>query len=100
MMDTHTQAGFKLGTFSAAGSDTFAGLVRGDQVIALHALTRVAEAKGLQLSGSESVFALRQNWQTNFGVLCEARALADQTGTLDWAPVAGLKGRECGAVPS
>jgi 2-keto-4-pentenoate hydratase/2-oxohepta-3-ene-1,7-dioic acid hydratase in catechol pathway len=91
MTDTQTQAGFKLGSFSAAGAQAFAGLVRGDQVIALQALKKVAEAKGLQLSGCESVYALLQNWQSNFAVLCETLALADQTGALDWTPVSSLK---------
>lgn len=90
MTDT-THAGFKLGTFSAIGSQAFAGLVRGDQVIPLHALQKVADGKRLGLSGSESVFALLQNWKTNFAVLCETLALADQTGALDWVPVSCLK---------
>jgi 2,4-diketo-3-deoxy-L-fuconate hydrolase len=91
MTDTPTQAGFKLGTFSSAGSPPFAGLVRGDQVIALHTLQKLADGKGLRLTGSESVFALLQHWQTNFAALSDALALADQSGTLDWAPVSSLK---------
>ncbi|MEX5748029.1 fumarylacetoacetate hydrolase family protein [Massilia sp. X63] len=91
MTDTHTRTGFKLGSFSTAGAPAFAGLVQGDRVIALHALRKLAEAKGLQLSGSESVFALLQNWQANFAVLSEALALGDQAGALDWVPVSSLK---------
>ena len=91
MTDTHTQAGFKLGSFSAAGSPAFAGLVRGDQVVALHALQKLADAKGLQLSGSESVFALLQNWHANFAVLSQALVLAEQTNALDWVPLSTLK---------
>ena len=91
MTDTRTQAGFNLGTFSTAGSKPFAGLVRDDQVIALHTLQKVADGEGLQLTGSESVFALLQNWPTNFAALSKALVLADQTGALDWAPVSSLK---------
>lgn len=91
MTDLHTQASFKLGTFSAAGSPPFAGLLRDGQVIALHTLQKIADSKGLPLNGSDSVFALLQNWHANFGALCEALALADQSGALDWAPVASLK---------
>ena len=78
MTDTPIQAGFKLGTFSAAGSRPFAGLVRGERVIALHTLQRLADARGLVLNGSESVFALLQNWDANFAALSEVLALAEQ----------------------
>lgn len=91
MTATLSQASFKLGTFSTAGAPPFAGLVRGDQVIALHTLQKIADDKGLQLRGSDSVFALLQNWQANFAALCEALALADQAGAPDWAAVASLK---------
>jgi 2-keto-4-pentenoate hydratase/2-oxohepta-3-ene-1,7-dioic acid hydratase in catechol pathway len=91
MPNTLTQASFMLGTFSAAGARPFAGLVRGDQVIALHTLQKVADSQGLPLTGSESVFALLQNWQANFAALSGALALADQAGTLDWSPASSLK---------
>jgi 2,4-diketo-3-deoxy-L-fuconate hydrolase len=91
MTDTLTQASFKLGTFSTAGAQPFAGLLRGDQVIALQTLQKIAYDKGLQLSGSGSLFALLQNWDANFAALSEALALADQAGALDWAPVASLQ---------
>ena len=91
MTDTRITAGFKLGTFSAAGSRPFAGLVRGEQVIALHTLQRLADGKGLSLSGSESVFALLQNWEPNFVALSNALALADEAEALHWAPVSSLQ---------
>lgn len=91
MTDTPIQAGFKLGTFSAAGSRPFAGLVRGERVIALHTLQRLADARGLVLNGSESVFALLQNWDANFAALSEVLALAEQEQALHWAPVSTLK---------
>jgi 2-keto-4-pentenoate hydratase/2-oxohepta-3-ene-1,7-dioic acid hydratase in catechol pathway len=91
MTDTPIQASFTLGTFSAAGSRPFAGLVRGEQVIALHTLQRLADQQGLGLKGSESVFALLQNWEANFAALSDVLALADQGGTLDWAPLSSLR---------
>lgn len=91
MTDPRIQAGFKLGTFSAAGSRPFAGLVRGEQVIALHTLQRLADGKGLALSGTESVFALLQNWESNFAALSHVLALADQADALHWAPVSSLQ---------
>jgi 2-keto-4-pentenoate hydratase/2-oxohepta-3-ene-1,7-dioic acid hydratase in catechol pathway len=93
MTDTLIQAGFTLGTFSAAGSRPFAGLVRGEQVIALHTLQRLADERGLVLKGSESVFALLQNWEANFAALSDLLALAGQGHgqALDWAPLSSLR---------
>lgn len=91
MTDTNTNAPFKLGTFSAAGAPAFAGLLRGDQVIALHALKKVADVKGLPLNGSESVLSLLQNWHANFANLGEVLSVAEQTGALEWTPVTSLK---------
>jgi 2-keto-4-pentenoate hydratase/2-oxohepta-3-ene-1,7-dioic acid hydratase in catechol pathway len=91
MSETHTNAGFKLGTFSAAGCPPFAGILRGDRVLALHALQRVADAGGLPLTGSDSVFALLQNWDSNFAALTEALALAHALDPRDWVPVSSLK---------
>jgi 2,4-diketo-3-deoxy-L-fuconate hydrolase len=91
MTDTPIQTGFKLGTFSAAGARPFAGIVRGDQVLAVHGLQRLADERGLRLRGGDSVFELLQNWETNFAALSEALALADRDGSLQWAPIANLK---------
>ncbi len=91
MTDTSIQTGFSLGTFSAAGSKPFAGLVRGEQVIALHTLQRLADRHGLSLSGSESMFALLQNWESNFAALSEVLARAGQDPALHWAPLSSLQ---------
>lgn len=63
---------FALGTFSAAGSPRFAGLVVADQVVAVAALAHLAE-----LRGAHSVLGLLEHWEHNFAQLDRlARQLA------------------------
>ncbi|MES2262755.1 MAG: fumarylacetoacetate hydrolase family protein [Pseudomonadota bacterium] len=91
MRNTNDTTGFKLGTFSAAGCSPFAGLLKGERVIALHALRRVAEAHDLPLGSTESIFALLQNWDINIVALAKALTLAGEPIARDWLPVASLK---------
>jgi len=66
---------FALGTFSIAGCAPFAGLVRADKVIALHALNAASEQTGMYLSGADSMQTLLENWPRNFAALEHLEAL-------------------------
>ena len=71
--------GFCLGTFSAAGSPPFAGLVIEQRVLALHALEGLAEQLGVPLRGA-TLLALLQHWEYNRHALTQlAAALAEGT---------------------
>ncbi|KRB93540.1 fumarylacetoacetate hydrolase family protein [Noviherbaspirillum sp. Root189] len=80
---------FNLGTFSIAGCPPFAGLVAGNRVIALDAVKKVADAQGLPVTGTGSVLALLQNWESNFSSLAKAVTLVDANDPA-WAPVDAL----------
>lgn len=60
---------YALGTFSVAGCPAFPGLVVGDRVIALAALTPLARTLGVVLSGTESLLAVFDAWETNDAAL-------------------------------
>lgn len=62
-------APFVLGTFSVAGCTPFAGVVIGDQMIAVTALQPICTTLGRPLSAPESVLGLLQDWERNFPVL-------------------------------
>jgi 2-keto-4-pentenoate hydratase/2-oxohepta-3-ene-1,7-dioic acid hydratase in catechol pathway len=64
-----SQRSFALGTFSAAGSPAFAGLVIDARVIALHALRE-------RLIGS-SMFELLEHWEQNLAALAAVVAAFD-----------------------
>lgn len=68
---------FALGTFSAAGSPRFAGLVIADQVVAVGALAHLAD-----LRGTHSVLGLLEDWQHNFTHLdrLASQLAADRAG--------------------
>jgi len=69
---------FALGTFSVAGCVPFAGLVRSDQVIALHALNAASEQTDVYLSGADSMQSLLENWPRNLAALEHLDALIDK----------------------
>jgi 2-keto-4-pentenoate hydratase/2-oxohepta-3-ene-1,7-dioic acid hydratase in catechol pathway len=70
------QETFALGSFSAAGSPAFPGLVLGERVLALHALQPAALRLGRPLI-ADSMLALLEHWQYNLASLC---ALLEQPG--------------------
>jgi 2-keto-4-pentenoate hydratase/2-oxohepta-3-ene-1,7-dioic acid hydratase in catechol pathway len=55
---------FALGSFSAAGSPPFAGLVIGDRVLALHALEPLARRLGVALRG-RTMLEVLEHWVPN-----------------------------------
>jgi 2,4-didehydro-3-deoxy-L-rhamnonate hydrolase len=77
---------FALGTFSVAGSPSFAGLVVDDKVIAVRALGRPLAAGGSMLS-------VLDDWDTNFGLLQSAadRAFAGEVPGELLVPVEQLR---------
>ena len=62
-----------LGTFSAAGSAPFAGLVIEQRVLALHAFESLAEQLGVPLRGA-TLLALLQHWEYNRHALTQLAA--------------------------
>jgi 2-keto-4-pentenoate hydratase/2-oxohepta-3-ene-1,7-dioic acid hydratase in catechol pathway len=68
---------YALGTFSAAGSPPFPGLVVGERVLALHAARRLSREIGADLRGTASLLDLLEDWPAN------ARALEAVLGALD-----------------
>jgi 2,4-diketo-3-deoxy-L-fuconate hydrolase len=74
---------FRLGTFSAAGSAPFAGLVIEDRVIPLQALT-----------GCVTMLEALEDWERSFDVLCQAAARATANAPelqQHFRPVSSLK---------
>lgn len=65
----HSAIEFALGTFSAAGSPPFPGLVVDGQVLGLAALDPIAKAEGVALMGGDSILSLLEAWDKNFAVL-------------------------------
>ncbi|QRK06862.1 fumarylacetoacetate hydrolase family protein [Archangium violaceum] len=63
------KARFSIGTFAAAGSPSFPGLVIDEQVVALEALAPLAASLGQPLVGAASVQELLQEWPRNFATL-------------------------------
>jgi len=85
---------FKLGTFSAAGSAPFAGLVVGERAMALRAAAVLMRNERLDSSATASVLALLEDWPNHFPILQRmAHAMAEQR-TPEWAnasvPIAAL----------
>lgn len=78
--------GFALGTFSAAGGETFAGLVVGEEVVALAEIDRRLRSEGRALRGAASTLALFENWDHDFPLL---EAAAEGLGA--GAPLASLE---------
>ncbi len=74
---------FALGTFSIAGCAPFAGLVRSDYVIALHALNTASDRTGVYLSGADSMQALLANWPRNLAALEHLAAMLDDNDLPD-----------------
>jgi 2-keto-4-pentenoate hydratase/2-oxohepta-3-ene-1,7-dioic acid hydratase in catechol pathway len=76
---------FRLGSFSAAGEQPFAGLVLGDRVHAIYGLRGLERELGLHLHGVDSVLGLLERWGDNLPTLRTiARVLATRasmTGT-------------------
>lgn len=56
---------FSLGTFSAAGSPPFPGLVMSDRVVALHALSPLCKQLGSALRQTGSLLSVLDDWETN-----------------------------------
>lgn len=83
---------YALGTFSVAGSPSFPGLVIGDRVIALAALKPLAHSLGVRLSGTESLLAVFDDWESNDAALAKlaghVRAHLDEPDALPAMPVA------------
>lgn len=68
---------FKLGTFSVAGSLPFAGLVIGERVISLQAVSAYLSGSGRPLDGSDSMRSLLASWEHDWPLLDEtAEALS------------------------
>lgn len=86
---------FALGTFSIAGCAPFAGLVRADKMIALHALNAASDRTGVYLSGADSMQDLLANWPRNLAALEQLVAMLDDNGTPDlqeqFVPVSQLR---------
>ncbi|MEO6339682.1 MAG: fumarylacetoacetate hydrolase family protein [Caulobacteraceae bacterium] len=56
---------YQLGTFSIAGSQTIPGLVWGDKVVALSALTGLASHLGCPLTPASTLLELLEHWDQN-----------------------------------
>jgi len=65
---------FHLGTFSAAGSLPFPGMVIADHVHPLHELAALATELGVRVQGASSTLALLERWDENLPAL---QAIAD-----------------------
>ncbi len=79
MTHTLSTAPLSFGTFSAAGGPQFAGVVRDNQVLALSALTPLADAQGLKLRGTESMLNFLQHWGENYANLKQILTAAGQS---------------------
>jgi 2-keto-4-pentenoate hydratase/2-oxohepta-3-ene-1,7-dioic acid hydratase in catechol pathway len=62
---------FKLGTFSAAGCPPFPGIVIGERVISLHAVSSFLAHGQRSLHGSDSVLGVLESWEHNLPALQE-----------------------------
>jgi 2-keto-4-pentenoate hydratase/2-oxohepta-3-ene-1,7-dioic acid hydratase in catechol pathway len=74
---------FKLATLAKSDGNAFVAVVLGDDAIGLksaHAAYRAAGRKG-ELSGSDTVFGLLEDWDKNFAVLQEIVAFLEKEGT-------------------
>jgi 2,4-diketo-3-deoxy-L-fuconate hydrolase len=63
---------FKLGTFSSAGGPPFPGVVVGDRVVSLHAVSGSLAVAGRPLLGSDSMLSLLESWEHDWPLLQEA----------------------------
>lgn len=90
-MTTAPTPAYALGTFSVAGSPGFPGLVVGERVIALAALKPLARSLGVRLSGTESLLAVFDDWESNDAALAKlaehVRAHLDQPESLPARPI-------------
>jgi len=78
-------------TFSAAGGPQFAAVVRDHQVLALPALSPLADKLGVTLRGTETILAFLGHWDENYAHLKQILAAADSSATpLPWAPADAL----------
>ncbi len=84
---------FQLGTFRAAGSPPFAGLVLDDKVVAVTALEPVCASLGFTLREPESVLGLLEHWPDNLEALRAAveAICAGRAGDLPFLPVSTLQ---------
>ena len=84
-------APLSFGTFSAAGGPQFAAVVRDHQVLALPALSPLADKLGVTLRGTETILAFLGHWDENYAHLKQILAAADSSATpLPWAPADAL----------
>lgn len=84
---------FHLGTFRAAGSPPFAGLVLADRVIATTALVPLCRDLGQDLREPESVLGLLEHWSHNLPALRAAAEALSAVGveSLPSLPLAALE---------
>jgi len=68
-MSSATVPTFRVGSFSAAGEQPFAGLVLGEQVHAIYGLRGLERELGLHLHGVDSVLGLLERWDDNLPAL-------------------------------
>ncbi len=84
---------FQLGTFRAAGSPPFAGLVLDGQVIALTALVPLSKTLGCELRNPESMLGFLEAWPHNLAALVSiVEALGTgQARSLPFLPLSALE---------
>jgi len=86
-----SSAPLSFATFSAAGGPQFAAVVRDHQVLALPALSPLADKLGVTLRGTETILAFLGHWDENYAHLKQILAAADSSATpLPWAPADAL----------
>jgi hypothetical protein len=84
---------FQLGTFSAGGSQPFAGLVLEDRVIAVRALEGLCSRLGHELKSTNTMLELLEDWSRNLLAL-EAAVNAirnDSSLDLPFIPISSLQ---------
>jgi 2,4-diketo-3-deoxy-L-fuconate hydrolase len=80
----HGSTAFKLGTFSTAGCPPFPALVVEDRVLSLAAAASFARSEGLELTATDSMLRVLEDWSRNFPAL-QRTADAVQEGRLSSA---------------
>src|SRR6202158_4728509 len=81
---------FKLGTFATQGGKPFAAIVLGDDAIDLPAAHRIAARKG-DLSSTDGIDGLLENWDANFSVLQDIVAFLEKGGRPGAVKLASLR---------
>jgi 2,4-didehydro-3-deoxy-L-rhamnonate hydrolase len=85
---------YALGTFSAAGSPPFPGLVLQDRVVALHALKTWGRRQGIELGDCATLLAVFDDWERNrtaLTALVARLAAPDATRTLPFVDEKSLR---------